>query len=142
MLVGPGQCGKTIVLNLLSGLTPPTEGTVEVAGKVVTAPGPERGVVFQSVALFPWLTVIAVHELYNLRTDISESQNVYADYPEVVAQLTELAEQCRQDLGDTYTGTVGANIRPIGQVENAAPLTEYDENHPYIIALYDRSEVG
>jgi hypothetical protein len=51
-------------------------------------------------------------------------------------------EACRQDLGDEFTKTLPRRSRPIGKVENAKPLTAYDPNHPYIIALYDRNEVG
>lgn len=58
VLFGPGQCGKTTVLNLLAGLETATEGTVEVAGKTVTGPDPSRGMVYQTTALFPWLTVM------------------------------------------------------------------------------------
>jgi ABC-type nitrate/sulfonate/bicarbonate transport system ATPase subunit len=58
VLFGPGQCGKTTVLNLLAGLTLPTSGSVEVGGVRVEGPGPDRGFVFQSTALFPWLTVM------------------------------------------------------------------------------------
>jgi NitT/TauT family transport system ATP-binding protein/sulfonate transport system ATP-binding protein len=56
VLFGPGQCGKTTFLNILSGLEPATTGTVHVDGKLVEGPGPDRGVVYQNVALFPWLT--------------------------------------------------------------------------------------
>jgi NitT/TauT family transport system ATP-binding protein/sulfonate transport system ATP-binding protein len=56
VLFGPGQCGKTTMINLLSGLEPPDSGIVEVDGKVVTGPGPDRGVVYQTISLFPWLT--------------------------------------------------------------------------------------
>jgi len=66
VLFGPGQCGKTTMINLLSGLEPPTSGTVEVAGKLVTGPGPERGVVYQTILLFPWLSTIKNVE-YGLR---------------------------------------------------------------------------
>ena len=83
-----------------------------------------------------------VNELYNLRDDISESRNLYADHPSIVSRLMKRIEACRHDLGDTFTGTTAQNTREIGIVENARPLTEYDENHPYIIALYDRNEVG
>jgi arylsulfatase A-like enzyme len=84
----------------------------------------------------------AVRELYDLSTDIGEKNNVYDEYPEVVARLMETVEAARADLGDTFTGSVGKKIRPIGRVEHARPLTAYDPDHPYIISLYDRNEVG
>lgn len=58
VLFGPGQCGKTTLLNLLAGLERPTEGTVEMEGKKVLSPDPSRGVVYQTTSLFPWLTVM------------------------------------------------------------------------------------
>lgn len=58
VLFGPGQCGKTTMLNILSGLEKPTEGTVYLDKKQVLEPGPDRGVVFQSISLYPWLTVM------------------------------------------------------------------------------------
>ena len=58
VLFGPGQCGKTTIINLLAGLELPTGGIIEVNGTRVLKPGPERGVVYQSVALFPWLTTM------------------------------------------------------------------------------------
>ncbi len=58
VLFGPGQCGKTTIINMLAGLETPTGGTVDVNGSRVRQPGPERGVVYQSVALFPWLTTM------------------------------------------------------------------------------------
>ena len=58
VLFGPGQCGKTTVLNVLAGLEPASEGSVSVNGKAVTGPDPERGFVYQTLALFPWYTVM------------------------------------------------------------------------------------
>ena len=63
VIFGPGQCGKSTLINLLSGLEPPTSGQVHVNDKLVTAPGPDRGMVYQSISLFPWLTVMGNVEL-------------------------------------------------------------------------------
>ncbi len=58
VLFGPGQCGKTTVLNVLAGLEPASGGSVVVNGKTVDGPDPERGFVYQTLALFPWYTVM------------------------------------------------------------------------------------
>lgn len=58
VLFGPGQCGKTTIINLIAGFEEATSGQITVKGEPVTRPDPSRGVVFQSTALFPWMTTM------------------------------------------------------------------------------------
>jgi NitT/TauT family transport system ATP-binding protein len=79
-LLGPSGCGKSTLLYLMGGFLPIETGTISVDGRPVTAPGPDRGIVFQHFALFPWKTVRA-NVLYGL-----ERQNLPRAQREARAQ--------------------------------------------------------
>jgi len=64
-LLGPSGCGKSTLLYLVGGFLPVEHGAIHVEGKPVAGPGPDRGIVFQHFALFPWKTVIQ-NVLYGL----------------------------------------------------------------------------
>jgi len=56
-IVGPSGCGKTTLLNMIAGFLPISGGSITIDEKPIKGPGPDRGVVFQTFALFPWKTV-------------------------------------------------------------------------------------
>lgn len=87
VLVGPSGCGKSSLLYLTAGLNEPTEGQIHVGGQQVQGPGADRGMVFQSYTLFPWLTV---------------RQNV-----EFGLKRRGMAAARRKDIVDYYVNEVG-----------------------------------
>ncbi|MDP6355063.1 MAG: sulfatase [Planctomycetota bacterium] len=83
-----------------------------------------------------------VAELYDLASDIGETENVHDQHPDVVENLLSKIQSCREDIGDGAADMEGANCRPVGLVENADTLTHYDPDHPYIVAMYDIEDSG
>lgn len=71
-LLGPSGCGKSTLLNIIAGLDEATNGIVQINSKTITAPGPDRGVVFQEAALMPWLTVLE-NVMFGLRKKMNKA---------------------------------------------------------------------
>lgn len=82
-----------------------------------------------------------VLELYNLRHDVGEEEEVGKQHPEVLAELQQVAEKIREDTGDAAQNIEGAHCRPSGRVDKPVTLTTYREDHPYMIAEYDLADM-
>ena len=84
-ILGPSGCGKSTLLRIIAGLDRPSEGRVLLDGREVRAPGPDRGMVFQSYTLFPWLTVAE-----NIAFGLREKGVPEAQRKEIVANYVQL----------------------------------------------------
>ncbi|TPL24202.1 MULTISPECIES: ABC transporter ATP-binding protein [unclassified Mesorhizobium] len=84
-ILGPSGCGKSTLLRIVAGLEAPSEGRVLLDGKAVTRPGPDRGMVFQSYTLFPWLTVAE-----NIAFGLRERGMAERERGEIVASYIDL----------------------------------------------------
>lgn len=94
-IIGHSGCGKSTVLNLIAGLTQPTEGFLFCAGREIAGPGPERAVVFQNHSLLPWLTCyenvyLAVERVFGASAVESESKVQLKARTEAVLELVGL----------------------------------------------------
>lgn len=95
-VIGHSGCGKTTLLNMVSGFSHPTTGAVRLNGKPIEKPGPDRMVVFQGYALLPWLTVfenvyLGVNVVYPEKSKAQKTQ-IVKDHLAMVG-LTEAAEK-------------------------------------------------
>ncbi|MFS8867545.1 ABC transporter ATP-binding protein [Synechococcus sp. H65.1] len=95
-IVGHSGCGKTTLLNMVSGFTQPTSGSVKLKGQPITAPGPDRMVVFQNYSLLPWLTVyenvyLAVQAVFPQKSQ-SEKHQIVEEHLNLVG-LGEAAQK-------------------------------------------------
>src|SRR3954447_15185410 len=85
-VLGPSGCGKTTLLNIVGGFIEAKAGEVATFGEAVTGPGPDRGVIFQSYALFHWLSVLKNVEfaLHGRRLPKAERADVALQYLNLV----------------------------------------------------------
>jgi nitrate/nitrite transport system ATP-binding protein len=87
-IIGPSGCGKSTLLNVIAGLVQPSAGSVIINGKKVTAPGADRGIVFQNYSLMPWMTVaenirFAIETVYP-RMSVKEQNRIIQEYIDLV----------------------------------------------------------
>lgn len=74
ILLGPGHCGKTVILNMIAGLMEPDSGTIDLDGKTVKGPNPDMGMVFQKTGILPWKTVMENVELGPKMRGVSKAE--------------------------------------------------------------------
>ncbi len=111
-LVGPSGGGKSTILNLLAGLVRPTSGRVLFDGAVVDGPSPERAVVFQDAALFPWLTLQK-----NIAFPLEVAGVDKAERAERVDELLRLVHLSR--FRDVYPHELSGGMRQRGAIARA-----------------------
>lgn len=98
-LLGPSGCGKSTLLNAAAGFVKPTTGSVRFGGREVTGPSPERGMVFQEYALFPWMSV-AENVAFGLVARGEPAARIRARVDDLLARLrlSEFADRWPRDL--------------------------------------------
>ena len=100
-VIGHSGCGKSTQLMMLAGLTDITEGAIIIAGKEIAGPGPDRGIVFQSPSLLPWLTafenvMLGVEQVFFTAT--KEERQQIAEYYLTIVGIGEAMEKRPAEL--------------------------------------------
>jgi nitrate/nitrite transport system ATP-binding protein len=151
-LIGHSGCGKSTVLSMVAGLNDITSGTMVLAGKEVRGPGPDRGVVFQSPSLLPWLTafdnvMLGVNQVFftapkNERRQIAEYYlNVVGLGEAMSKRPAELSQGMRQRVGIARAFALSPKMllldEPFGMLDS---LTRY-ELQSVLLALWRRQRI-
>jgi NitT/TauT family transport system ATP-binding protein len=135
-LLGPSGCGKSTLLNAVAGFVKPTAGSVMVQGKPVTGPGPDRAMVFQEYALFPWMTVAE-----NVAFGLQIRKLPKGRIDEVVATL--LRKLSLWDFRDRFPKDLSGGMRQRVAIARAlaldSPTLLFDEPFGALDALTRRS---
>ena len=123
VLIGPSGCGKSTLINVLAGYERPEEGTITIDGAPVSRPGPDRLVVFQETALFPWMTTFD-NVCYGpkVRKEMSEKE-----LRETTMKLLELVGL--EDFADKYPAQLS------GGMQRRAELVRAMINRPKVMLM-------
>ncbi len=151
-LIGHSGCGKSTVLSMLAGLCPVTSGAIVLAGRELTGPGPDRGVVFQSPSLLPWLTafknvMLGVDQVF-FTAPRSERARIAEYYLSVVGladamhkRPSELSQGMRQRVGIARAFALSPKMllldEPFGMLDS---LTRF-ELQQVLVNLWSRNAV-
>jgi NitT/TauT family transport system ATP-binding protein len=103
-LLGPSGCGKSTLLNAVAGFSLPTTGAIAVDGRQISTPGPDRGMVFQEYALFPWMTV-AQNVAFGLEIKGMARADINVRVGELLAMLK------LSDFGDRFPKDLSGGMR-------------------------------
>ncbi|MBC7712743.1 MAG: ABC transporter ATP-binding protein [Rhizobacter sp.] len=135
-LLGPSGCGKSTLLNAIAGFSLPTTGNIVVNGKEVREPGPDRGMVFQEYALFPWMSV-ADNITFGLRIKKEDPKKIEAKLEELLTmlKLTEFRDRYPKDL----SGGMRQRVAIARVLALDSPIMLMDEPFGALDALTRRS---
>jgi NitT/TauT family transport system ATP-binding protein len=123
VMVGPSGCGKSTLINVLAGYEMPTSGTVTIDGEPVTGPGPDRLVVFQETALFPWMTTFE-NVSYGPKVRNEMSGDVLRDTTMRLLEMVGL-----EDFRDKFPAQLS------GGMQRRAELIRAMINHPKVMFM-------
>jgi NitT/TauT family transport system ATP-binding protein len=129
-LLGPSGCGKSTLLNIVAGFVAPSAGTVRAFGKPVEKPGPERAMVFQEYALFPWMTVLE---------NVAFGLTVKRDPQAREKARALLAKLSLDGFGDRFPKDLSGGMRQRVALAVDAPMLLMDEPFGALDALTRRS---
>ncbi len=121
-ILGPSGCGKSTLLRMVAGLDTPTTGRITLDGKTVSGPGADRGMVFQSYTLFPWLTV-----LQNVCFGLREKGLPLAEQQDIARQF--LAKVGLKDFGNHFPKQLS------GGMQQRTALARALANNPRILLM-------
>jgi len=123
VLIGPSGCGKSTIINIMAGYENPDSGKIQIDGRPICGPGPDRLVVFQETALFPWMTTFE-NVSYGPRVQRKLSKEVYEKETLKLLEMVGL-----KDFKDKYPSQLS------GGMQRRAELVRAMINQPKVMLM-------